>query len=239
MVRLYPPGRRSGYQELLSYYPRYYAEVLEMQAILKYFGDLCDYLEANTEQAFLNYFVKAADEETIEHWENVLHIPYPEGKTLEERRAVVLGKLCSRSHIGEPEIRDTIAAYTPNEVWVDFDLGIIYIVIQGNVFDETSLIETLYEKIPAHLKIDMKIEIHKQFVCDLPVGQGGAIGDFYHFTPFDLHRVDRHDIPVGLAARMPSDVQGIPVQERRKGRSSAESGSIGFFQTRVKGKLVG
>lgn len=239
MVKLYPPERRSGYEELLSYYPRYYWEVFEMQAILKYFGCLCDELEKQTEQAFLNYFLKEADEETCQHWEDVLNIPYTEGRSLEERRAVILGKLCSRDHIGEPEIRDTIAAYTPNEVWVDFDLGIIYIIIQGEVFDEMSLIKTLYEKVPAHLKIDMKIEIKRSFVNDLPVGQGGAIGALFDFTPFDVYRKERKELPVGMVARMPSDIQGIPAFEKKVVKSSQSSSSIGFFQTRVKGKLVG
>lgn len=238
-VRIYPPGRRSGYEQLLAYYPVYYRNVFEMDALLKYFGDVCEFLEKNIEQAYLNYFVLEADGETIEHWENVFRIPYQEGRTLEERRSVVLGKLCSRDHIGEPEIRDTIAAYTPNEVWVDFDLGVIYIVIQGHVFDEMSLIQTLYEKVPAHLRIDMKIEIHRSFKYDLPIGQGGAVGTFFDFDLFDMHRESRQDLKISMGARAPKDIEGVPVDVHRELEQKEETKNMGFFQTRIKGKLIG
>lgn len=238
-VRFYPEMRRTGFQELLSYYPRFYAEVDEMVAILKYFGDLCDFLEANTEQAYLNYFLMQADDETLSNWERVLNIRNKEGRTLEQRRSVILGKLLCHAHIGEPEIRETIAAYTPNEVWIDFDLGIIYIVIQGNVFGEDDLIETLYEKVPAHLKIDMKIEIKRLFREDLPIGQGGAIGTFLDFEPFDVYRKDRQDLEFGMGARVPKTLEGAPNNVNREFEESRGHRNAGFYQTRVKGKLVG
>lgn len=214
MVKFYPDPVRTGYEELLTYYPKFYRDVFEMNAILKYFGGICDRLEEGTQQAYFNYFILQADEETIAQWERVLGIRYSEDLhlTLEQRRQVVLSRLCARSHVGEPEIRTIIGAYTPNGVWVDFDKGIIYVVIQGEVFDENNLVEALLEKIPAHLRLDMKIEIRRESRMDLNINYGSIISNFLDFQPVDVQ---------------------VKSVEEKKSKSGA------FYRTRVKSKLIG
>lgn len=194
------PERSNGYEELMGYYPRYYRGVLEMEALLHYFGSICDDFEAQTEQAYLNNFILAADAETIKSWENALHITYTEQLSLDQRRSVVIGRLSGNGHIGEPEIRLIISAYTQAPVTVDFARGIITVVIAGGIFGEDNLLDTLLRRIPAHLALNMSAEIHRTFRLQLPISYGGATGAEYSPQPVDVKRAstERRETSGGL-----------------------------------------
>lgn len=179
---------QSGYEELVSYYPRFYKTVEEMVALLKYFGSVCDDMEAQAEQAYLNNFIMEADADTIKSWEQTLHISYTEPLSLDQRRRVVLGRVSGNGHIGEPEIRIIIAAYTQAPVTVDFAKGIITVVIAGGIFGEDNLLDTLLRRIPAHLALDMKAEIKRTFRQRIYVGYGGAVGAYFNPQPVDVKR---------------------------------------------------
>lgn len=150
-MRLYNRYYKSNYHELISHYPRYYREVFEMVEILKAQGKVVDALEDNIEQTFLDHFILTADPPTIRTWEKFLDITYEEQLTLEQRRRVVIARLCGLGHIGEPEIRAIIGNYSEGETDVDFENSSIMITINGEIFDRNNLIETLLRRIPAHL----------------------------------------------------------------------------------------
>lgn len=226
-VKLYPSERLTGYEQLLSYYPVYYREVFEMEAILKYFGELCDLLEEQTEQAYLNYFILEADEETVKTWENLFGIQYSERRTLDERRRVILARFNNLHHIGEPEIRSTIRVFGDNEVWIDFDAGIIYILIQGDIFDDEKLFETLSAKIPAHLKLDVKFEIHKQFRQEHKFKFMSNINADYDVEPVSTPRSSKQEIKIGMLAVEPETF----VSDKSKGSGE-------YVQSHVKSKLI-
>lgn len=150
-MRLYNRYYKSNYHELISHYPRYYREVFEMVEILKAQGKVADALEDNIEQTFLDHFILTADPPTIKTWESFLGITYEEQLTLEQRRRVVIARLCGLGHIGEPEIRAIIENYSEGEIDVDFENSSVMITINGEIFDRNNLIETLLRRIPAHL----------------------------------------------------------------------------------------
>ncbi len=152
-----------SYEELITYYPRYYYDVLEMCAILHAHGKFADALLDDIEQVFLNNFIEAADLSTIEMWEDMLGITHNDRLTLEQRRTIVLAYLIRRDHIGEPEIRDIIRQYSQAEVTVDFALGIIYITIAEELFEEEELIRNLYQRIPAHLALHMQFDTDREY----------------------------------------------------------------------------
>ena len=120
-MRLYNRYYKSNYHELISHYPRYYREVFEMVEILKAQGKVVDALEDNIEQTFLDHFILTADPPTLRTWEKFLGITYEEQLALEQRRRVVIARLCGLGHIGEPEIRAIIGNYSDGETDVDFE----------------------------------------------------------------------------------------------------------------------
>lgn len=175
-MKFYNNTYASNYEELITYYPKYYRGVEEMEAILRYFGGICDDMEAQNEQAFLNNFILWADEATIKRWEDFLGIVYDKPLSLEQRRRVVLGRISGNGHIGEPEIRVIVAIYTDRPITVDFKAGVIYIDIDGEIFDEGNLYDTLLGRIPAHLALKMTARTIRRFPMTLRVNFGGAIG---------------------------------------------------------------
>lgn len=162
-MKFYNKYFKNSYEELIRYYPRFYRNVFEMVEILKVYGKIADTLETNIEQVYFNNFVLTADTKTIKMWEKILGITYEKSLPLNQRKNVVIGRISGYGHIGEPEIRSIIANYTKNDVKIDFTMGVITIIIDGNVFDEMNLLNTLLCRIPAHLILNIKINVKRVF----------------------------------------------------------------------------
>lgn len=177
-MKFYNRYYQSNYEELITYYPRYYRDVFEMVAILSAVGRVTDILERQIEQAYLNNFIMQADADTIKIWEQILKITNTAGLSLYQRKCAIIGRLCSGKHIGEPEIRLIISNYTDKAVMVDFARGVITIIIEGEIFGEDILLDTLLRCIPAHLALAMSISIRREFRQQLMIGIGGAAGAF-------------------------------------------------------------
>lgn len=171
-MKFYNKYYQSNYEEILTYYPRYYRDVFEMVEILKALGRVTDTLEDQIEQTYLNHFIMQADDTTVGIWEKILGITDTSGLSLYQRKCAIMGRLSSVGHIGEPEIRVIISNYTDNTVEVDFAHGIISVVIDGETFGEGILLNTLLRRIPAHLALDMKVRVRRRFRRDLRVGCG-------------------------------------------------------------------
>lgn len=180
-----------GYEELASYYPRFYRGVLEMEAVLKYFGEVCDDMQAKIEQAFLNNFILQADEETVREWEGFLEIRHDKPLSLDQRRRVILGRISGTGHIGEPEIRAIVSIYTDCDITVDFEGGVIRVDIDGEIFDEGSLYQSLLNRIPAHLALKMTARTIRKFPMELKFGFGAATGQESLARPLAGKREER------------------------------------------------
>ena len=113
----------------------------------------------------------------------VFKITYKSRLTLEQRRRVVIGYIIGFGHIGEPEIRAIIAQYTPNHVDFDFMRGLITIFIDGEVFDEDNMLNTLLRRIPAHLGLNITVHVRREYRQDLTLLQGGAATIHIHGDP--------------------------------------------------------
>lgn len=237
-MKFYNRYYTGSYEELLTYYPRFYRDVFEMVEILKAFGRVADGLEAGVERVFLNSFILTADAETVKEWEGILHITYAEQLTLDQRKRVVIGRLCGNGHIGEQEIREIIANYTGGAVGIDFKLGVIYITIEGEVFGEANLLDTLYRRVPAHLAIGMQVRTRRTFRQQLWVGYGGAIGTQQTGQFVAEPRTVRRALLVAHSGYLTPTLNGEPSDVRRAstGRRSGAGGV--FFQTKIKSKLI-
>jgi len=218
-VKFYNRYYQSSFEELLSYYPRFYRDVYEMVAILQAQGRLLDGLETNIEQTFLNNFILTADAATIKTWENILGITYKKPLTLDQRKHVVIGRISGYGHIGEPEIRALIANYTDKPVTVDFMRGILSIVITGEVFDEANLLDTLLRRIPAHLGLKMSIHIRKQYRQTIPFSQGGAVGSYFFLEPVTQEHISTTlPVPVSQAGADSTRLTSAPPTPEKTAR---------------------
>lgn len=177
------PPYDNNFKELCAAMPLFYLDVREMRAILRAQGRLLDGICAGTEEIVDANFILTANEATIRQWERVFKITYKGRPTLDQRRRVVIGYIIGFGHIGEKEIRAIIAQYTPNHVDFDFQRGNIIIFIDGEIFDEDNMLNTLLRRIPAHLCLNITVHVRRQFKLDLPLLQGGASSIHIHGDP--------------------------------------------------------
>lgn len=237
-MKLYERYFKSGYEELITYYPRYYREFFEMVELLKALGRISVEMEDNIERAYLNNFILTADAETIKIWEGLLNITYTAKLTLDQRKRVVIARIMGYGHIGEPEIRGIIANYTDTAVAVDFAGGVISITIDGEIFDETNLMNTLLQRIPAHLALDVKAHIRREFRQQLEVYFAGAVGSHITASPLNSPRESRKAIYAGYSGFLAPRVSGVPLGAETASSRRADGAGGVFCYTHIKSKLI-
>ncbi len=265
-MKFYERYYKNNYEELITWYPRFYRDVFEMVEILKASGQVLDALEDKIEQAYLNNFILTADTETISRWETLLGITYSEPLTLPQRKRVVIARLIGNGHIGEPEIREVIRNYTENTAMIDFGRGVISIMIEGTVFDERNLHKTILCRIPAHLALDMKIHIRRSFSGKVTVRYSGMTETRLLSDPVGEDRISAMPFSVSHGGLVESMSMALPVKEDRAARESLNMGfggqlsvtgcgsapdtertaaghmpraSGGFYHTHIKSKRIG
>lgn len=177
------PPYEDNFKELCAAMPLFYLDVFEMREILKAQGRLMDDVCAAFELVIDNNFIMTADDQTIREWEEVLHIPRDPSLTLDQRRRIVAGYTSGRGHIGEPEIREIVGQYTENAITVAFAKGVITIGIEGEIFGEDSLVDTLLRRIPAHLALKIILHIRRVFRHEIPVGYAALAGSYFLGPP--------------------------------------------------------
>ncbi len=238
-MKFYHKYFKNNYEELIVYYPRYYREVFEMVEILKAHGKIADNLEENIERVFLNHFILTADEKTIKIWEeDILDITYTQKLSLEQRKNVIIAMLCGHGHIGEPEIRDIIANYTQNNVAIDFEKGILSILIDGVLFDEINLYETLLRRIPAHIAFGMSIHSKREFKKELNVYYGGAIGIDNCYAPANPYIKNKMMLSIAQKGVLFSNQLIKPADIKHRSKKQSQNVGGVYYTTHIKSKLI-
>lgn len=148
------------YEELISYYPRYYREVREMNAILKANGKLLDGTQDAIEQVYNNAFIDFMDEAAVRQMEIFLSINLDKTRTLDERRRLIKSFFAGFGRVSATLLKEMINAYTNAGVEVKFEpfdaAGNNMLYINFERGDEATLymsdiLELLSRKIPAHI----------------------------------------------------------------------------------------
>lgn len=200
-----------NFKELCASMPLFYLDVFEMREILKAEGRLLDGVCDGFELILANNFILPADEPTIAKWEKALRIFYEEELTLDQRKQAVIAKITGYGHIGEPEIRAIIACYTAGAVSVAFARGVIYLVIEGEIPGEATLYTTLLDRIPAHLRLGMKIHIRRAYRQDVTFSNGGAVITSFHPDPVGEDRVSRAAMTISFGGAALANLDGQPI----------------------------
>lgn len=156
----------SNYEELKTYYPRFYYDVLEMMALLKTYGDLADDLDSDIKQVLADCFIDTADEQTIRRLEEFLYIPLQQNRTLNDRRRLVKSFFIGNGKLSATMLSDMVNAYTGAGVHCTFEP---FDLAQNNmlhIFAERGAEQMLYihsilllvkAKLPAHIAHDLSI----------------------------------------------------------------------------------
>lgn len=174
-MKFYDKYYANNFEELITYYPRFYRDVFEMVEILKAHGRIADEMEANIEQTYLNCFIDYADEETIEQLEKFLNIGLNKSRTLEEHRRLVKSYFVGFGKVSASMLEEMIQSYAGASVDIKFEPfdeegnNMLYIHFQRG--DEPTLYMSdinllLSKKIPAHIQYQAAVTYH------FPVGVG-------------------------------------------------------------------
>lgn len=159
---LYPDnGFSSCYEELITYYPRFYRDVLEMRAILSAHGKLADDLQANIEQVVANSFIDTADEVTISRLERFLNLTVSYHRSLNERRSIVKSYFIGFGKISASILAEIIRSMTGTEAHIVFEPADEErnntLLVSFDCYENTSQvladIKAIFDrKVPAHIQ---------------------------------------------------------------------------------------
>lgn len=148
------------YEELITFYPRFYREVLEMVAILHAHGHLADMMQDDIERVYQNSFIDDMDEETLSRLELFLQIGLDKERSLEERRRLVKSFFVGFGKVSASMLKEMIKSYTGADVDMVFEPSdeernnTLYIYIQRGDVDTLYMSDIsllLSKKIPAHI----------------------------------------------------------------------------------------
>lgn len=146
--------QRSGYDELKSYYPLFYKNILEMDAIFQICGRMLDGMATSMEQAVLNRFVETMDEESTTRIEQFFYLSSNKNRPIEERKLVIMATLIGFGEISVTKIKSMINKFIDTEIEVN--LQDEYLQISINKLSDSNLyvddiLEIVGKRIPAHL----------------------------------------------------------------------------------------
>ena len=109
------------YDELVTFQPKFYRDVYEMQAILRAHGDVLNEVEDNIDKAYNNAFVDRADEETITELERFYWIATDRTLPLDERKRIIKSYMIGSGKISGTRIKEMIKTFVnATETDVDF-----------------------------------------------------------------------------------------------------------------------
>lgn len=111
---------KCNYDELITFYPRFYREVFEMEAILRAEGSLADGIQCGIEKMLMNNFIDEMDEDTLTKLETFLDLSMMKKRTVEERRRFIKSFFAGLGKVSETRIAEMIRAYTGADTKCDF-----------------------------------------------------------------------------------------------------------------------
>ncbi len=161
-MRLYDNAPKSNYEELKTFYPVWYRDVLEMDALWRVFGKQLDGIKKGVIQSIDNNFIWRADAETISEYEKFLYIKSDPSRSLEERKKLVASFFIGNGHFGAQEIKELTEMFTDGACEVRLIEGAVSVHIVLDI-KATPILDdyysTLRRKIPAHLGINTETEV--------------------------------------------------------------------------------
>jgi len=164
-MRIYDNAPDSYHDELASWFPTWYRNVLEMDALWNTWGKLLDNLQSDIVRALNNYFLVSCDQETIEFWERFIDSDMRILHSLEFRRRYIMTHFSGFGKCSATMIKGIIRQFTGLGSTVRFvkcdDVGnhqLIVVMENGDV-EEIYLhdMQMIIEKVvPAHIPLTVR-----------------------------------------------------------------------------------
>lgn len=153
-MNIFHNDSRSGYEEIVSYGPKWLTEYKEMDAVYQYAGWTLDLMASFLEQIIRNQFPGQANEAALRIFEQMLGIEYDPTLSLEERRRVVLAYYSGTGKFSKSEIQALIKMYTGCESDIWWNGSVLQIRVHYNgksVFSDSKVYQILQRRMPAHI----------------------------------------------------------------------------------------
>ena len=154
---IYENAWPSTYEEFKTWYPVWYRDIFEMDAIWQVLGGQMDKIQALLIWMVDSNFIDHADAPMLTRLENFLGIVHPYPRTLVERRAVLRGFTIGRGHMGRRQIIELISIFTSGEIDVSFTRpGRINVAVTrdfGDMFNLHDINLIIGHRVPTHLSL--------------------------------------------------------------------------------------
>lgn len=168
--------KQTGYEELTSYLPLYWKNILEMDANNRFAGYTLDRLAGDMEQLMLDQFIETCSKKMLVRFEHFLKIYDTAGQSIDERKAYAKAKWIGSAKMSGTRIQAIIKAYCGCECTValtDKEL-VISMVFDGNPLEYMPNVRKLLSNstIPIHIyilyegdaKIDFSVELNEKCI---------------------------------------------------------------------------
>lgn len=160
-MRFFDNAPTSWYEELKSWFPKWYADIAEMDALWHTWGVLLDRLQADIQHVLDNYFVTSCDEDTIAFWEKFIGIHMESTLTIEQRRRFLITLFSGFGKCSKSKIQQLFRKLTGTEADVEFSIIdeqlnqalSVWVDIQNSANWNPGDVNYILDRVvPAHLK---------------------------------------------------------------------------------------
>lgn len=153
-MEIFNNQQRSGYEEIVSYGPKWWTEFREMDANYRFAGWTLDLMAYWLERVINNQFPAHADEKALSVFETIFDITPEPGESLDERRRTVSAYYSGTGKLSKSVIQTIIKSYTgcDSELW--WNKTTLEIRIQCNEsgeFSQKKVYRIINRRIPAHI----------------------------------------------------------------------------------------
>ncbi len=190
-MRIHDNAPTNWHDEIASWFPTWYQNVLEMDALWRTWGVLLDRLQADIQRVLDNFFLTRCDEETIEFWEEFMNIKLAVQHSLEYRRRYIMTHFSGFGKCSATQIKNVIRQYTGSGASVSFekcDLDgnheLIIIMENGEVEDMyLQDLQSILEKIiPAHIPVTIRVNKEESTATGYPMTAMTSMDGSMHVT---------------------------------------------------------
>lgn len=152
----------NNYEEIKTFLPDFYNDILEMQLYFQSLGSQLDKAEESNTKVLFNNFIYRADEDTIERLEKYLYLPTDREKPLEDRRRLVASFFVGFGKMSASKIKEIVYQFTNAIPDVKFEDSTILVEIERGNTESLHLVDVatiLSRRLPAHLGFTLSVNI--------------------------------------------------------------------------------
>lgn len=152
----------NNYDEIKTFLPDFYNDILEIQLYLQALGGQLDKAEESNIKVLFNNFIYRADEDAIERLEKYLYLPIDREKPLEDRRRLVASFFVGFGKMSASKIKEIVYQFTNAIPDVKFEDSTIFVEIERGDTQSLYLVDVatiLSRRLPAHLGFTLSVNI--------------------------------------------------------------------------------